>query len=215
MSNRQQRRQARRQSGRLQGETMAEAIQRKKRTMAACELAAHDQTLDIKAEIRVQRALWMCCVAMNRAFGIGPDRFRRFGTELQAVVDWYEDNKRKGRGDDVYANEMLRREASKCSGMEVNSLYDEEMMEAVAENYRPKTQGDAIRSLSDEELVPIILDAWRAAREAGQSLDTSKLWCRPDEFCKESVCSDEKIMTCILAWLKSPLPKKDDETNRM
>ena len=215
MSNRQQRRQARRQSGRLQGETMAEAIQRKKRTMEACEQAAHDQTLDIKAEIRVQRALWMCCVAMNRAFGIGPDRFRRFGTELQAVVDWYEDNKRKGRGDDVYANEMLRREASKCSGMEVNSLYDEEMMEAVAENYRPKTQGDAIRALSDEELVPIILDAWRAAREAGQYQDTSKLWCRPDEFCRDSGCSDEKIMTCILAWLKSPLPKEDDETNRM
>ena len=215
MSYRQQRRQARRQSGRLQGETMAEAIQRKKRTMEACEQAAHDQTLDIKAEIRVQRALWMCCVAMNRAFGIGPDRFRRFGTELQAVVDWYEDNKRKGRGDDVYANEMLRREASKCSGMEVNSLYDEEMMEAVAENYRPKTQGDAIRALSDEELVPIILDAWRAAREAGQYQDTSKLWCRPDEFCRDSGCSDEKIMTCILAWLKSPLPKEDDETNRM
>lgn len=215
MSNRQQRRQARRQSGRLQGETMAEAIQRKKRTMEACEQAAHDQTLDIKAEIRVQRALWMCCVAMNRAFGIGPDRFRRFGTELQAVVDWYEDNKRKGRGDDVYANEMLRREASKCSGMEVNSLYEEEMMEAVAENYRPKTQGDAIRALSDEELAKQLFNIWNASLGDGPLVDVSDLWCRPDEFCKESVCSDEKIMTCILAWLKSPLLKKDDETNRM
>lgn len=215
MSNRQQRRQARRQSGRLQGETMAEAIQRKKRTMEACEQAAHDQTLDIKAEIRVQRALWMCCVAMNRAFGIGPDRFRRFGTELQAVVDWYEDNKRRGRGDDVYANEMLRREASKCSGMEVNSLYDEEMMAAVAENYRPKTQADAIRALSDEELAKQFFNIWNASLGDGPLVDVSELWCRPDEFCKESACSDEKIMTCILAWLKSPLPKEDDETNRM
>lgn len=215
MSNRQQRRQARRQSGRLQGETMAEAIQRKKRTMEACEQAAHDQTLDIKAEIRVQRALWMCCVAMNRAFGIGPDRFRRFGTELQAVVDWYEDNKRKGRGDDVYANEMLRREASKCSGMEVNSLYEEEMMEAVAENYRPKTQADAIRALSDEELAKQLFNIWNASLGGGPLVDVSDLWCRPDGFCEKSGCTDEKIMTCILAWLKSPLPKKDDETNRM
>lgn len=215
MSNRQQRRQARRQSGRLQGETMAEAIQRKKRTMEACEQAAHDQTLDIKAEIRVQRALWMCCVAMNRAFGIGPDRFRRFGTELQAVVDWYEDNKRKGRGDDVYANEMLRREASKCSGMEVNSLYDEEMMAAVAENYRPKTQADAIRAMTDELLARQLFRIWQMTVDDGVFFDVSKLWCRPDEFCKKSGCNEEKIMTCILAWLKSPLPKEDDETNRM
>ena len=40
MSNRQSRRQAHRQNGKLQGETMAEAIQRKKRTMAACGISA-------------------------------------------------------------------------------------------------------------------------------------------------------------------------------
>ena len=208
--NRKERRKAHRRNGKLPGETLADALDRKKRTMSACEQAAYDQTLDIKTEIRVQRALWMCCVAMHRAFGIGPDRFRRFAAELQGVTDWYEDNKRKGRGDDVYANEMLRREASKCSGMEVNSLYDEEMMEAVAESYRPRTQGDQIRALSDEELVPIIFDSWRAAQEAGPYQDISKLWCRPDELCRESVCRDEKIMTCILAWLKSPLERKEE-----
>lgn len=206
MGNRQQRRSKKhRDVGRLPGESLAEAMQRKKKTMEAYEKAANDETLDVKAEIRTQRALWMCCVAMNRAFGIGPSRFQQFAGELDKVLAWYEDNKKKGRGDDVYANEMLRREASRCAGMEVNSLYDEEMMEAVAELNRAKTQGDRFRAMTDEGLAEWIFHAWQASIETGAPFhDLSLAWCHGEESCEGTVCTDEKVLGCILKWLQSP-----------
>lgn len=103
--------------GRLPGETLAESIQRKKRTQAAYIQYAQDRTLEAKSEVRTQRALWMACIAMNRAFGIGKKRFALFAAELQTVVDWYEEM--LNNTDEVYANEKLRRRqagarASRC-----------------------------------------------------------------------------------------------------
>lgn len=204
MSNRQQRRNKKhRNIGRLPGESLADAMQRNKKTMEAYATAARDETLDMKAEIRVQRALWMCCLAMHRAFGIGPSRFQKFAGELDKVVAWYEDNKKKGRGDDVYANEMLRREASKCAGLEVNSLYDEEMMEAIGELNRARTVSDQIRAMSDEDLATILLKIWRDQMENSSLGDLSRHWCSP--ACDSEDCDEERHLACIRRWLGSPV----------
>ena len=104
-------------------------LARKKYIQEACKEAAYDTTLQIESEIRTQRALWMCCIAMNMAFGIGKERFQRFAAALQDVTDWYQEM--LDNVDETYANEKLRRLASKCSGIDVEPLYEEEMFEAM------------------------------------------------------------------------------------
>lgn len=125
MKNRKQRRHP----GKPQGVSYADMLAQKKFQMAACKQAVEDAALQIKTEIQTQRALWMCCIAMNRAFGIGPKRFRDFAAELDYVTAWY--TEMLENVDEVYANEKLRRLASKCSGIEVQPLYDKEMTEAI------------------------------------------------------------------------------------
>ena len=65
----------------------------------------------------------------DRAFGIGPKRFLAFAAKLDEVTAWY--TEMLENVDEVYANEKLRRLASRCSGIEVSPLYDKEMTEMV------------------------------------------------------------------------------------
>lgn len=124
MANRKMRRQ-----GKPQGASYADVLARKKLQQEAVKAAVNDTTLEIKSEIRTQRALWLSVVAMNRAFGIGPKRFMEYAKELMAVTEWYQEM--LDNTDEVYANEKLRREAQKCSGTEIEPLYDKEMFEAL------------------------------------------------------------------------------------
>lgn len=124
MTNRKMRRQ-----GKPQGASYADVLARKKLQQEAVKAAVNDTTLEIKSEIRTQRALWLSVVAMNRAFGIGPKRFMEYAKELMAVTEWYQEM--LDNTDEVYANEKLRREAQKCSGTEIEPLYDKEMFEAL------------------------------------------------------------------------------------
>lgn len=124
MANRKMRRQ-----GKPQGASYADVLARKKFQMEMCEKAAYDTTLQIQSEIRTQRALWLSAIAMCRAFGIGPKRFMDYAKELMAVTEWYQEM--LDNTDEVYANEKLRREAQKCSGTEIEPLYDKEMFEAL------------------------------------------------------------------------------------
>lgn len=124
MANRKMRRQ-----GKPQGASYADVLARKKLQQEAVKAAVNDTTLEIKSEIRTQRALWLSVVAMNRAFGIGPKRFMEYAKELMAVTEWYQEM--LDNTDEVYANEKLRREAQRCSGTEIEPLYDKEMFEAL------------------------------------------------------------------------------------
>ena len=124
MTNRKMRRQ-----GKPQGASYADVLARKKLQQEAVKAAVNDTTLEIKSEIRTQRALWLSVVAMNRAFGIGPKRFMEYAKELMAVTEWYQEMLENT--DEVYANEKLRREAQRCSGTEIEPLYDKEMFEAL------------------------------------------------------------------------------------
>lgn len=124
MANRKMRRQ-----GKPQGASYADVLARKKLQREAVKAAVNDTTLEIKSEIRTQRALWLSVVDMNRAFGIGPKRFMEYAKELMAVTEWYQEMLENT--DEVYANEKLRREAQRCSGTEIEPLYDKEMFEAL------------------------------------------------------------------------------------
>ena len=122
--NREQRRRQQRQ-GKPQGMTYGQQLARKQFLKSAAQQAVKDTTVQVEADIRVQRAMWLMCVAMNDAFGIGKDRFERFAACLQERTDWYEQMCREG--DEEYANEKLRREASRISGIEIKYLYEHEI----------------------------------------------------------------------------------------
>ena len=124
MANRKQRRHA----AKPQGASYADVLAQKRFEQAVCAEAVHNQAVQLQSEIRTQRVLWMCCIAMNRAFGVGPKRFLDFTSELDKVATWYEEM--LTNVDEVYANEKLRRLASQCSGIDVSPLYDKEMTEA-------------------------------------------------------------------------------------
>lgn len=119
MSNRKQRRH----SGKPHGMSYADQLAYKKQLREAATMAANDTMVEVKTQVNVQRALWLSCVAMNDAFQIGPARFQRYGQCLQDRADWFE--ALKNGGDEDYANDKLRLEAERCSGIKIESLYDE------------------------------------------------------------------------------------------
>lgn len=106
----------------------ADQLARKRMLQQAAQAAANDTMVQLKSDIHTQRAMWLMCVSMNDAFGIGPDRFRKFAECLQKRSDWYEAMV-KG-ADEEYANEKLRREAERCSGMKIEYLYEAEIRAA-------------------------------------------------------------------------------------
>lgn len=124
MANRKQRRMAK-----APGMTYAQQLSLQKYQRAAVEAAVYNDGCQIQSEIRTQRALWMACIAMHNAFGIGKDRFQRWAEEMLKVVEWYEEM--LTNVDDVYANEKLRRAAQQISGIEIKPLWDEEMADMI------------------------------------------------------------------------------------
>lgn len=108
--------------------TLAAEMARQRRIKEACDAAARDTMVRVRSDIHCQRLLWLCCCAMNDAFGIGPERFRQFALALQARTDWWQEMCETA--DEEYANEKLRQNASRISGKEIAYLYEAEMPEA-------------------------------------------------------------------------------------
>lgn len=123
MANRKQRR-----AGKPQGMNYAQVLAKRQQLWEACQQAANDTTVQVQSDIRTQRAMWLMCVAMNDAFGIGPERFQKFAQCLQERSEWFEELIRGG--DEEYANEKLRLEAQRCSGMHIEYLYEAELLAA-------------------------------------------------------------------------------------
>lgn len=121
-------RQQRRHKGKPHGISFADQLAQRRAYKEAMQQAAKDTVLDVKSQINTQRIMWLMCVAMNDAFGIGPERFVRFAECLQQRTDWY--NEMVAGADDEYANEKLRQEAQRCSGIEIEYLYESEMLAA-------------------------------------------------------------------------------------
>lgn len=127
MANRQQRRAAKH-KGKHQGETYADVLAQKKMIKEAVEKSAHSHAVTIESDVKAQRQEWMAIVALNRAFGFGCDRARRFMVELgevaQEVVDMAEQHGA------VYANAKLMEAASKILEAELSPVHEEEMRQA-------------------------------------------------------------------------------------
>ena len=121
MANRKQRRH----SGKPHGMTYADQLAQKRLLREAAYDAANNTMVQLKSEIHTQRAMWLMCVTMNDVFGIGPERFKKFAVGLQDRSDWYD--KLVAEGDEEFANEKLRLEAERCSGMDIEYLYEAEI----------------------------------------------------------------------------------------
>lgn len=121
-------RQQRRRSGKPHGMSYADQIAQRQMYKKAMQQAANDTAVQVKSGIHVQKVMWLMCVAMNDAFGIGPDRFKRFAECLQERSEWYE--RMVKRADEEYADEKLRQEAQRCSGIEIEYLYEAEAIAA-------------------------------------------------------------------------------------
>ena len=137
--------------------TYAQQLARERLLRQAAQNAANDTMVQVKADIRVQRALWLACVAMNNAFAIGPGRFPVYAECLQRRSDWYEEL--VAGGDEEYADEKLRQEAERCSGMKIGYLYETEIRKAkqyLEEN--PGTNYDRIRMMTVEQMARFIVD---------------------------------------------------------
>lgn len=110
------------------GEIYADVLTRQRMLKQAVKEAARDTTVQVEADIRTQRALWLCSVSVADAFGIGPQRMQRFFDTLQANAEELE-QMAKENGEE-YAYEKLREKAERVSGVSIDYLYEHEMLEA-------------------------------------------------------------------------------------
>lgn len=110
------------------GETYADVLARKQMLKQAVREAARDTTIQLEADIRTQRALWLCSVSVADAFGIGPQRMRRFFDTLQANSEELE--RMRDENGEEYAYEKLRQKAERVSGISIEYLYQHEMSQS-------------------------------------------------------------------------------------
>lgn len=132
MSNRQQRRAAAKHKGKRQGETYADVLNQKKMIQEAVTKSVHDHSVSIEADIKTQRFMWMSVVALNRAFGFGGERSKRFLQELGDVATEVEAMANEHGA--VYAKAKFMEAASKITGIEIRPVHEEEMRQARIEN---------------------------------------------------------------------------------
>ena len=131
MGNRQQRRAAMK-KGKRPGETYADVLAKQKMVKEAVERTVHDTSVGIEADIKTQRVLWMSVEALNRSFGFGGERAKRFMLALEEVANEFEANvKKHGK---IYAVDDLRRRCEQITGIEIKQIHEEEMRQARLEN---------------------------------------------------------------------------------
>lgn len=129
MANRAQRRAA---AKKRPGETYADVLAKKKMIKEAVDKSVHDTSVAIEADIKTQRAMWMALEALNRAFGFGGVRARRFMVYLEEVANEFEESVKKNGAD--YAKEDLRRRVAQILETEVVPIWEEEIAQARREN---------------------------------------------------------------------------------
>ena len=85
-----------------------------------------DSTLEkVEKDRKAERALWLAMVAMADAFGVGPERAKRFAECLSEIAREYAEM--KATGDVEYADEKLRIRVSQIYGEEITNLYSDSL----------------------------------------------------------------------------------------
>ena len=123
---------ARRRKGRAPGMTYADELAKQRMIREAVKASADDARVQLETDIRCQRQLWLCCIAMNEAFGIGPERFKRFAEVLTDLASEYD--RLTAEGGPEYANEKMRQRAEQITDSKIPYLYEHEMAEARRRN---------------------------------------------------------------------------------
>ena len=131
MSNRQQRRAAMK-KGKRRGETYADVLAQKKMIKEAVEKSAHDNTVALEVDIKLQRFLWMAVVALNEEFGFGGERAKRFMLALETVANEAEQMARENGG--AYAQAKLMQRAGQITGIPIEPIHEEQMQQARERN---------------------------------------------------------------------------------
>lgn len=123
---------AKKHKGLPKGMTYADKLAQDRMVKQAVEKAAADKTVELRANIRNQRMMWLQIVSLAEAFGIGHKR----------ILDYFEVLERNsaefGRlteehGVD-YALEKLRQRAEKVSGIPIDYLYEKDIAAAKERN---------------------------------------------------------------------------------
>lgn len=131
MSNRQQRRAALK-KGKRRGETYADVLAQKKMIKEAVEKSAHDNTVALEVDIKLQRFLWMAVIALNEEFGFGGERAKRFMLALETVANEAEQMARENGG--AYAQAKLMQRAGQITGIPIEPVHEAQMREARERN---------------------------------------------------------------------------------
>ena len=121
-------RQQRRSMKKRQGENFADVLTKQRMAKEAVEKTARDTSVAIEADIKAQRFMWMAVVALNRAFGFGGERSKRFLLALEEVANDTEQLAKKHGG--IYARQKLMDEASKITGIEIKPIYEDDLIRA-------------------------------------------------------------------------------------
>lgn len=132
MSNRAQRRAEKHKGGLKPGQTYADVLTQKKMIRQAVEQSVHDTSVQLEADIKMQRQLWIAIVALNEAFGFGGERAMRFMEAMEKVEDECRGLARNHGG--VYAREKLMKRASQITGIAIQPIHEDAMVQARKEN---------------------------------------------------------------------------------
>lgn len=116
--------------GKPKGATYADVLAFERGKQAAIEKAASDTLLEVKANMQVQRMMWLMLCSMADAFEIGPKRAQKFFECLQENGD--ELQRMRDEVDDDYAWEKLRIRAEQVTGIDIRYIYEKNIFEGYA-----------------------------------------------------------------------------------
>lgn len=108
--------------------TYADMLAQKRMMREAVQHAANDATVQVRADVATQRALWLVVCSIADAYGFGPERMKQFFVALQENTDDLEAKRREV--DDDFAYEKLRLRAEKVTGMQIKYLFEKDAVAA-------------------------------------------------------------------------------------
>ena len=109
------------------GMTYADVMAMKKAQVEAYREAAKDETVQYRADVHVQKIMWLMVVSVADAYGFGPKRMEPFFKTLQENSDEFSAMVKED-GED-YALEKLRKKAEAVTGAKIEYVYEQEMKE--------------------------------------------------------------------------------------
>ena len=110
------------------GMTYAEVLAMQHKQVKAIREAAKDDAVQLRADIHVQRLMWLMVVSVADAFSLGPRRMEAFFEALQANSDEF--SRMEAEADREYALEKLRQKAEAVTGASITYAYEEELAAA-------------------------------------------------------------------------------------